>query len=1312
MMFCFRGVEILFFLCLFASAGFADENTIPVASPVNMGLSKTHGLQSVHLLTSSVDRLEFEFVSDSFSISKTKGGMVLSALGTDKVALPGQPDLPGRVVLVGIPQKGHIRLSVSADKARVLTGVEIKPAPGFEPTELSPVYKKDRFWPAALAQVISLEVLRNVRVARIRINPVQYNPVHKVLRIYHRLQVTILFDRPAEPVHIVDTFDHVLEQVLLNGKEARNWKLGHIGQDTINFFHRSNIWCKVKTETTGVYKIAPSDLSQAGFNISDIDPKSFRLWTIGSYKINEAYPDTMIEVPVYVQGEEDSRFDNGDYIAFYAEAPSHWNEDQTEWLQNLFTRYRYFWLTWGTGQGKRMEAVSGAGAVEPRLTAPNHVRLEEDKLCPARSGLLWLWTRYFKQAGVNSSTNELSLALPDRDTIYEISGRFYGRKDKNDPTQYHYARLYLNGFWRDSLVIRPSYRTPPPADFVLDSIPKEAGARTGVGDTLTIEIYGDPEMEGFLDYLEVRYAERLKVSSSFPFIRFYFNDTGVVEFGVQGATADALILDVTDPFSPKRIIGASLTDGQTNVRIEQSGLTEYASVLLSGLRAPLAVEQRFPGSLRSLAEHINYYIVCPDEFYAAARMFARYREANVAGIPTARVRAVRLSSLYDDYTFGMEEPGAIKKFFGAKQPDYGLLAGDATYDYRNNLDMERPPSVPAYEMGFDINYEVYQSAAKALDAWFADFEGQGGSPDMILGRITCRSPFELRRFTEKVRRYETQPLGFWAKRFLLLADDEWKGSPEKPDEIGFTHIGGCENAMLYATGLDPVKIYLTEYPFTGMNNKAGARQDLLDRLHQGALFWCFFGHGAGFQLCHERVLHIDGVPQIENEGRNPLAFFGSCGVGRFEDTRYECIAEELVRKEDGCIASTGAIKSTGPGGNETFGRLLFSSLVDNPLDPIGPAFYKAWLTNTDYHLFGDPATMVRLPAPGLEPTVLPDTFYPGGRVSVTDSVPRATGMYGISVHEADWFRCYSSDYGSTTYLLPGYEIHNALGSFDSGFVHCSFTVPKIDYPDTVIVANGSYVRLPNSSRVSLLCWDRAEGYASRHNSIPLGEPVQTEDTAPPELTLFADKGRLSTEDTVLVPKHFVLKGILSDESGILVASVPDYRLSLFLGARTSGRIDLLTYFSYDKNSCHTGRFEYPVDIDHELDSLTVIAADNMRNRLVGTYYVRTKLSDVLRMTDCLVYPNPVSGPTRFTFVLSRAAFVSVKIYTISGRLIRRLPDQLCFFGYNQIEWDGLDEQGGPLANGVYLYKLDAHASEVAGGGQSSASLRDKFIVQH
>jgi flagellar hook assembly protein FlgD len=71
------------------------------------------------------------------------------------------------------------------------------------------------------------------------------------------------------------------------------------------------------------------------------------------------------------------------------------------------------------------------------------------------------------------------------------------------------------------------------------------------------------------------------------------------------------------------------------------------------------------------------------------------------------------------------------------------------------------------------------------------------------------------------------------------------------------------------------------------------------------------------------------------------------------------------------------------------------------------------------------------------------------------------------------------------------------------------------------------------------------------------------------------------------------------------------------------------------------------------------------------------------------YPNPYdpeSGPLRLLFTLSRSAEVTVRIYTVSGRLVR--GETLAGTrGPNAFRWDGRDGRGDPVANGVYLVLL-------------------------
>lgn len=83
------------------------------------------------------------------------------------------------------------------------------------------------------------------------------------------------------------------------------------------------------------------------------------------------------------------------------------------------------------------------------------------------------------------------------------------------------------------------------------------------------------------------------------------------------------------------------------------------------------------------------------------------------------------------------------------------------------------------------------------------------------------------------------------------------------------------------------------------------------------------------------------------------------------------------------------------------------------------------------------------------------------------------------------------------------------------------------------------------------------------------------------------------------------------------------------------------------------------------------------------------------ITAMMNYPNPFSTSTRFVFTLTGSEVpddILIQIMTVSGRVIREISeDELgpIHIGRNITEfaWDGTDEFGDPLANGVYLYRV-------------------------
>jgi flagellar hook assembly protein FlgD len=76
------------------------------------------------------------------------------------------------------------------------------------------------------------------------------------------------------------------------------------------------------------------------------------------------------------------------------------------------------------------------------------------------------------------------------------------------------------------------------------------------------------------------------------------------------------------------------------------------------------------------------------------------------------------------------------------------------------------------------------------------------------------------------------------------------------------------------------------------------------------------------------------------------------------------------------------------------------------------------------------------------------------------------------------------------------------------------------------------------------------------------------------------------------------------------------------------------------------------------------------------------------------YPNPFKNDTYFTFELhgiQTPEELKIKVFTVAGRLIKEfsVPLSDLKIGFNKIYWNGRDQDGDEVANGVYFYKIIA-----------------------
>lgn len=114
-----------------------------------------------------------------------------------------------------------------------------------------------------------------------------------------------------------------------------------------------------------------------------------------------------------------------------------------------------------------------------------------------------------------------------------------------------------------------------------------------------------------------------------------------------------------------------------------------------------------------------------------------------------------------------------------------------------------------------------------------------------------------------------------------------------------------------------------------------------------------------------------------------------------------------------------------------------------------------------------------------------------------------------------------------------------------------------------------------------------------------------------------------------------------------------------------------------------------------------------------TFEIETKAS----ISRLMNYPNPFTTSTRFVFTLTGTRlpdYLQIQIMTITGKVVKEID--LSELGPIRIgnnitdyAWDGTDEFGDRLANGVYLYRVRTNLDGEAIAHRDTGA--DKYFKQ-
>lgn len=162
---------------------------------------------------------------------------------------------------------------------------------------------------------------------------------------------------------------------------------------------------------------------------------------------------------------------------------------------------------------------------------------------------------------------------------------------------------------------------------------------------------------------------------------------------------------------------------------------------------------------------------------------------------------------------------------------------------------------------------------------------------------------------------------------------------------------------------------------------------------------------------------------------------------------------------------------------------------------------------------------------------------------------------------------------------------------------------------------------------------------------------------------------------ILYPNETEPREFLSSDEGVTFYPADENDL----GKENKARIELRESFQDD------GVYE-----------LSVRAEDRTGNDSGDfDYKIRFEVINEAMVSNVLNYPNPFSTSTQFVFTLTGSEvpdFMKIQVMSVSGKVVREITnDELgpIHIGKNMTEyrWDGTDEFGDRLANGVYLYRV-------------------------
>ncbi|GAA4010186.1 type IX secretion system sortase PorU [Hymenobacter fastidiosus] len=786
-------------------------------------------------------------------------------------------------------------------------------------------------------------------------------------------------------------------------------------------------WVKIGVPASGIYRLDKNALQAAGIDMQGQDPRRLRVYgnAMGTLpQRNDVYrPDDLAENAVFVAGEADGRFDDNDYLLFYARGPHTWTADvvaqRFHHTLNVYTDTAYYFLTVGPGPGRRV-APAAPVAAPPTATISQyayHAYHNRDLINLIKSGRQWLGE------GFNSTARaaEFPFTIPNlvAGSTLQVTSSAAANSAVGVPTRFN---LTLNGTAIGTQNMKGlsngDYAEGANTDLSTYSYPVPANPAADVRIGLSYSGGSDPSARGWLDYLEVNAQRQLRMDGNqFDFRSFTNLAPGAISQFALNAPG-ATVWDVTNPRRPQ----AYAPDGTGTFTAPTDSLREF--VAFTGGRTDHVNFGRVGKQnlhALNLDGKLDLVIVVHPLFLAEAERLAAHRRNHDKLV----VQVVTTNQVYNEFSSGGQDVTAIRDLMKmvydrapADKTVFLLLFGDASYDYKSDR-TNNASRLPAWwksrsplngdnlNENFVPTYQSRESFATAYprpnsnpigygpsynsDDYFGLLDDQEGTwsedrsgielLDIGIGRLPVRTPrdqpnstAQARLVVDKLISYDNPTaFGKWRNRITFVADDG-----DGNYHINPSTDGPAENLVRLHPEFNAHKVYLDLYPqviAAGGQRSPECNRAIDEAIEQGSLIIQYSGHGGIRGWADEQILTNNSVLKLQNRDKLTFMITATCDFSTYDNPEETSAGEQALTDVQGGavgLLTTTRLAFAGFGYNDGIVRAFYESMF-TPINGQRPRmgdmvmatkndFNILALENRNFTLLGDPSMRLAYPA--------------------------------------------------------------------------------------------------------------------------------------------------------------------------------------------------------------------------------------------------------------------------------------------------------------------------------------------------------------